>query len=88
MGRTDFSKEFRVKIMGAAEEFNFNNKDFEQAVVYNPNAPDVYLRDDDGNDFPLAQGVSFDLSTLPSKSMSGLTVVTQASGAANIAYVQ
>lgn len=88
MSRVDHAKQFRVKIMGAGESFSFNGRDFEQVVVINTGTPDVYLRDVDSNDFPLTEGVSFNLSTIPSKALNGLTIVTQAGGSASIAYVQ
>lgn len=87
MSRTDHAKKFRVKIMGASESFNFNGSDFEQVLVKNTGTPDVLLRDEDNNDYPLGEGVSFNLSTLPSKALNGLTIVTQGSGSAAIAYV-
>lgn len=87
MSRIDTSKKFTVKNMGASQTFNFNGSDFEQVVIHNTNTPDVYLRDENNNDFVIKQGVSFNLSTIPSKAISGLTVVTQSGGTASIAYL-
>ena len=86
--RTDHAKAFKVKIMGADDTFAFNGKDFEQAVIHNTGTDDLFLRDDNDIDFVLETGVSFNLSTLPVKAINGLTVVTQASGACQIAYLQ
>ena len=74
--------------MGAGETFDFNSKDFEQAVIKNPSSVNVLLRDSDNNDYELEEGASFEISGIPSKSLSGLTVVTQGGGSAKIIYVQ
>jgi hypothetical protein len=86
--RTDTSKKFKVKLMTASQTFSFNDQDFEQAVVENTGSVDVYLRDEANVDFVLGAGKSFDVSTIPAKAISGLTVVTIATGTCQIAYLQ
>ena len=85
--RNDTSKLFKVKLLGASESFNFLDGEFEQVLVHNTGTSAVLLRDNDNNDFEIASGVSFNLSTIPVKAISGLTIVTQASGSCQIAYV-
>ena len=86
--RTDTAKQFRVKLMGGSETFSFNDKDWEQAVIQNTGTAPVYLRDSNNIDFTVSENEAFNASTLPSKALSGMTVITGVGGAAQIAFFQ
>lgn len=86
--RTDTSKQFKVKVMGASDSFSFGNKDWEQAVVVNVGTPDVKLKDADNNEFTVLSGASFNATALSPKALGGMTVVTASGGACEIAYFQ
>ena len=80
------SSKIIVKNMVASETFSFDSNDITQCVIVNKGTPEVTVRDENNNDFTIAENGKLSLSSVNGLNVSGVTLITGVGGSCSIIY--
>ena len=80
------SAKLKVHNMTASSTFTFGSAEITQAVIVNTASPSVTIRDENNNDFKIAENGKLSISSVNGINVSGISVITASGGTCDIIY--